>query len=43
MFKGFVPSMLIVVGFLVVLPALILLGLGGEAWLEQLKKMTPTH
>jgi len=41
MFKGFFSAMLIITGFLVVLPALMILALEGPDWLEQWQLMSP--
>ena len=41
MFKGFFSAMLIITGFLVVLPALMILALEGPNWLEQWQLMSP--
>jgi len=41
MFKGFGTAMLIVTGFLVVLPAVFSMAVSGDGWLQQLDQMSP--
>jgi hypothetical protein len=42
MFKGFFSAMLLVTGFLIVLPALVLWAAGGADWLDRLQMMMPS-
>jgi len=41
MFKGFATTMLIVTGFLIVLPALFAFAVSGGGWLQRLDQMSP--
>ena len=43
MFHGLISATLVVTGFLVLLPALMLYGAGGAEWLEKLRLMTPSR
>ncbi len=41
MFKGLFSAMLIITGFLVVLPALMILAVEGPEWFERWQQMSP--